>query len=182
MSVHDEAEHPWLIPEKALVRSCLEAGRFILGVCLGSQLVAQALGARVYRNRYKEIGWFPVECCGDSRTQTLFADLPDQFMAFHWHGETYDLPPCAVLLARSEACSIQAFEHRCALGLQFHMEMTPSDIHTLDEACAEDIGTGPYEQSPSQMRAQESLCGGMRQLMGHILDRVAERIASPAAS
>jgi GMP synthase (glutamine-hydrolysing) len=176
MSVHDETEYPWLVAEKKLIRRCLASGKFVLGVCLGSQLLAEALGARVYRNRLKEIGWFPVEQQTGVNNSHLLRTLPRQFIAFHWHGETYDLPPGTNHLASTEACPIQAFEHPFGLGLQFHLEMTPNGVSDLVHECVGDIGTGPFEQTSEQMLActeQYPVCG---KLLAEVLDNIQARI------
>lgn len=98
MSVNDETAFPWLRDEKRFVRRSIEAGVPLLGICLGAQLIASALDARVYPNRHREIGWFPVY-----RTPDEPGVFPERFDAFHWHGETFDLPSGAALLARSAA-------------------------------------------------------------------------------
>ncbi len=117
MSVNDESSYPWLKEEKTLVRDALGAGRPVLGVCLGAQLIASALGARVYPS-VREIGW---------KTLTGLPDdplFPGTFSAFELHGETFDLPGSARLLATAEAVPHQAFACGSALGLQFHIEAT----------------------------------------------------------
>ena len=154
MGVHDEAEHPWLVPEKALLFEAIAAGRTIIGVCLGAQLLAGALGARVYRNAEKEIGWLPIELTGEGRASSLFGFLPGSIVVFHWHGDTFDLPPGAVHLARSQGCANQAFvwDGR-VLGLQFHVETTPESLRALVEHGADDIVPGPYVQSAERMLA-----------------------------
>jgi GMP synthase-like glutamine amidotransferase len=159
MSVNDESEHAWLAPEKQLIRQCLsegaDGGRFVLGICLGSQLIASALGMPVYRNRVKEIGWFPVHLRPEASGSAYFSHLPETLNVFHWHGETYDLPLGCVHLASSEGCEIQAFEHPSALALQFHLEITEQGVSDLIRNCAGDIGSGPYEQPPEKLTAGE---------------------------
>jgi GMP synthase-like glutamine amidotransferase len=155
MSVNDESEFPWLAPEKQLIRDCLAQNKFVLGICLGSQLIASALGARIYRNRVKEIGWFPVRLRETASASFCFARLPKQLEALHWHGETYDLPPNCTHLAESDACAIQAFEHPSALALQFHLEATKETLEDFLRHGKNDIGAGPYEQSPGQLIAGE---------------------------
>jgi GMP synthase-like glutamine amidotransferase len=101
----------------------------MLGVCLGAQLIAKALGARVYPNAVKEIGWYPVHWTAAAAGDALLAGMPDPATVFHWHGETFDLPDNAVWLGYSDACRNQAF--RCGgniYGLQFHLEVTPAMI------------------------------------------------------
>jgi GMP synthase-like glutamine amidotransferase len=124
MSVNDEARLPWLRPEKRFVRDVIAAGKPVLGICLGAQLIASAMGARVYSNREREIGWFPI---------TLVQPLGGQASAplrettvFHWHGETFDLPPGAVHLARSSGCEHQAFQVGRQVIANCRAEMVPA--------------------------------------------------------
>jgi GMP synthase (glutamine-hydrolysing) len=91
MSIYDEIIYPWLTKEKAYVKAAIEKGKTVIGVCLGAQIIADVLGASVYKNNYKEIGWFPVKKI-ISEEKNIFSDLPEEFLAFHWHGETFDLP------------------------------------------------------------------------------------------
>jgi GMP synthase-like glutamine amidotransferase len=127
MSANDDL--PYLRAELALIEQAAKTGTPVLGVCLGAQLIAKALGARVYRNRVKEIGWFPVWWTPAAARDPLFAGLSAPETVFHWHGETFGLPPAAEWLARSEACSHQAFRVAANIyGLQFHLEVTPAMI------------------------------------------------------
>lgn len=152
MSVNDEADLPWLVDEKTLVRACIQRGTPVLGVCLGAQLIASALGARVYRNREKEIGWFPIHAVPPT-TSGAFA-FPESIDVFHWHGETFALPPGAVPLARSAVCEHQAFQvGRTTIGLQFHLETTPESAAEIVQHCADELVPAPYIQSREQMLA-----------------------------
>jgi GMP synthase-like glutamine amidotransferase len=138
MSVHDETDFPWLVEEKRLIAAYLALGRPALGICLGAQLIAHVSGARVYRNREREIGWWPIEPTGSADGWSLSA-MP----VFHWHGETFDLPAGAHHLARSTACEHQAFAlPGRVIGLQFHLETTP-------ESAAELIRHAGHEMTPS---------------------------------
>jgi GMP synthase (glutamine-hydrolysing) len=157
MSVHDEAEHAWLAPEKRLVRRAIEEGRHVLGVCLGAQLVASALGARVRRNREREIGWFEVERVAGAEASPLGHALPERFPAFHWHGETFDLPHGAVQLARSAACEQQAFAlGDRVLALQFHVETTRPAAEALVRHCADELTPGLWVQDASTILAADA--------------------------
>jgi len=158
MSVNDEAEFPWLAEEKRFIREAVASGVPTLGICLGAQLIASALGARVRRNPVKEIGWFPVRAVpadGD-----VFR-LPEECDVFHWHGETFDLPEGAVRLAESGPCRNQAFQTgRRAIGLQFHLETTPESAAAILDNCRDEIAAGrakgaaePYIQSEVELRA-----------------------------
>lgn len=177
MSVHDEAEYPWLSVERRLVESCLGSRKFVLGVCLGSQVLAQCLGAKVYRNAYQEIGWFPIQGeSADAGSQIL--KLPEKTQVLHWHGETYDLPAGCRHLASSAGCSIQAFEHPSALGLQFHLETTRPSLQELIRHCADEIGTGPFEQPAEGILAGEREHGDTaRSILYATLDNIARRWA-----
>ncbi|MGO9485781.1 MAG: type 1 glutamine amidotransferase [Rhodomicrobium sp.] len=171
MSANDEARYTWLTPEIALVGSAIHAGKIVLGVCLGAQIIAKALGAKVYAARQKEIGWFEVE-----RTEAahpIFQGLPAAFPAFHWHGETFDLPAGAVRLAETASTPNQAFGvNGRVLGLQFHIEATPASVADLVQNAADEIGTGPFEQSPDAIRESIGTCASLQPLIGCVLNNL----------
>ena len=154
MGVGDEDQYPWLGAEKALIRSAIDAGRSLVGVCLGAQLIAEALGAPVTRNPHQEIGWFPIRLTEAARAHPLCKDLPAEQQVLHWHGDTFALPPGALHLAESDACSQQGFlvDGRI-LGLQFHLEMTPTSLRTLCSYCADELVPDTFVQSADEMLA-----------------------------
>jgi GMP synthase-like glutamine amidotransferase len=175
MSVNDEMEFPWLRPEKQFLHDAIGHGVSVLGVCLGAQLIASALGCRVYRNRVKEIGWFPIE--GTPAPATAFR-FPPTCTVFHWHGETFDLPAGAVRLARSEVCENQAFQIKeNVIGLQFHLETTRQSARVLVEHCSHELVPGPYIQSAFQLDAvPDETYAEINGLMDQVLTYV-ERLA-----
>ena len=127
MSANDEREYPWLIPEKQFIRSVIEAEKPVLGICLGAQLIANSLGAEVFANPVKEIGWFPIHAVPSIHHSAF--QFPKEIEVFHWHGETFNLPKEAVHIARSAGCENQAFQiGRKVIGLQFHLETTPISV------------------------------------------------------
>jgi GMP synthase-like glutamine amidotransferase len=127
MSVNDEAEHPWLAGEKALIRSAVDRDLPFWGACLGVQLLAASLGARVYQGQAPEVGVLPVHLTPAAAVDPVFAGLPERLPTLQWHGDTFQLPDGAVLLATSPAYPNQAFRvGRAAYGVQFHVEVTAS--------------------------------------------------------
>ena len=171
MSANDEAQLGWLGQEIAFVREAIAADKTVLGICLGAQIIAKALGARVYPGTAKEIGWFPVQRTVGSHA--FFDGLPDSFTPFHWHGETFDLPHGAHLLAKSKITETQAFAvGQRILGLQFHMEATEESVRALLKGAAHEIGHGVFEQQPGTILASLNQCASLRRLLDTALDRL----------
>ena len=142
MSVNDPL--PYLEWERRAILEAIEREQPVLGICLGAQLAASALGARVYANPQKEIGWYDVSLTEAGASDALFAGLPRTSSVFHWHGETFDLPEGATLLASSERCRHQAFRiGDWTYGVQFHPEVTPE---TIAAWCREDANAGDLKE------------------------------------
>jgi len=152
MSVGDDGIYPWLTPEKRFIEKAVASGKTVIGICLGAQLLATVLGGTMYRNDVPEIGWFPVSLTEDGRASRVFSVLPEEFMAFHWHGDTYTLPSGCVRTAGSEKCAQQAFEYEGrVIGLQFHLESTADSIGRLIENCRDELAEKPTIQSPGDI-------------------------------
>lgn len=158
MSANDDL--PYLRQEMRCIVEAVERKQPVLGVCLGAQLIARALGARVFRNPAKEIGWFDVHLTRAAARDALFAGLHQTETVFHWHGETFDLPPGAAWLAYSDGCRHQAFRIGANVyGLQFHLEVTPGMIA---DWCAQDANRGDVRELDAPIDPQ------------HIAGRLAE--------
>lgn len=172
MSANDEDQFEWLKPEKDFIRHAVEYRRHVLGICLGAQLIAHALGAKVYPNKVREIGWFPVERTPDSDQHPAFASLPADFTALHWHGETFDLPKNAVWLARSEGCAHQAFSIGArVLGLQCHLESTPESVEALIRNCPGDLSAQRFVQNSHAILSAHDHFRESNRLFGVLLNR-----------
>jgi GMP synthase-like glutamine amidotransferase len=166
MSVHDGERHAWLAPERALIRAALASGKRVVGICLGAQQLAHALGADVVPNAEREVGFWPI------RRVDEVLPLPAEVPACHWHGETFELPVGARLLAESEACQNQAFvtEDGLGLGLQCHLEATPDWV---DACCTHDAGylvPGRWMQDAARLRAEQNAYGPMHAALFDLLD------------
>lgn len=147
MSANDEHRYTWLADEKAFIGEAVRADKRVLGICLGAQLIASALGAKVYPNAAKEIGWFPISHVAGAQGHPAF-HFPREALAFHWHGETFDRPVGSIHLACSVACENQAFQLGArVIGLQFHLETTPESARALVAHCREDLRPATYVQS-----------------------------------
>jgi len=173
MSANDADEY--LQFELRLIEATASAGKPVLGVCLGAQLIAKALGARVYRNAVKEIGWFPLHFTEAGKADALLGGLPDPSTVLQWHGETFDLPSGAVHLAWSEGCRNQAFRYGTHVyGFQFHLETT---AEMIAEWCRQDANCGdvrelrepldPLAFDGEQARAAELVFGRWAGLVRH---------------
>lgn len=177
MGVHDEDRLPWLKGEKRLIEKAIRKGKAVLGICLGAQLIADVLGARVYRNRVKEIGWFPIELTEAGQCSPLFGFLPRRLVVFHWHGDTFDLPAGTMHIARSKACLNQAFVYNeRVVGLQFHMESAPKGVEALIENCSGELVKDSYIQTPSQLMAYPKAFRIINRAMDELLSRIGQMV------
>jgi GMP synthase (glutamine-hydrolysing) len=145
MGVYDEEQFPFLRWEKRIIRAAIDEAVPLLGVCLGAQLIAVALGAEVYHGPVKEIGWSPISITPHGQVDSLLGYLPESATVFQWHGDGFDLPSRAVRLASSVNFENQAFRlGKSIYGLQFHLEVTPRMIERWIDQRSKDLAQAPY--------------------------------------
>jgi GMP synthase-like glutamine amidotransferase len=158
MGVYDDDRYPWLTAEKQFIASAIANGKKVLGICLGAQLIASVLGAQVTRNAHREIGWFPLAINADVNKHPVAKILAECANVFHWHGDTFALPPQAQLIASSAACANQAYIiDNQVYGFQFHLETTEQSASALIQHCAEDLDNSAYVQTAEEiMRNKEN--------------------------
>ena len=165
MNVYQEDKYPWLIEETHAIREAVEAGKAVLGVCLGGQLLAKALDAQVHLGAATEIGLTSIELTKAGKVDPLFEGL-SQVEAVEWHDDSFDIPAGAVVLARSEGCAHQAFRFgQCAYGLQFHPEVSPLMLAEWIKGA----GDTPIDRSSFQ-RAVEAKTGALQTQADHLIE------------
>jgi GMP synthase-like glutamine amidotransferase len=177
MAADDETASPWLLVEKHYVADCIAAGKAVLGICLGAQIIAEVLGGTVRRNPDREIGWFPVERGPAGEDMAVFAEWPERMVVGHWHGDTFDLPAGLKAAYSSEACANQAFVFGGrVVGLQFHIEWTEAALVGLIDACGSETSTpGRWVMSPSEIEREAPVrISACREPLFHLLDRMTE--------
>jgi len=169
MSINEVDIYPWIREELAFLRAAIDSGVRLLGVCLGAQMIAAALGSRIFPCAQKEIGWFPIR--GVNGGEGVLS-LPSEATVLHWHGETFDLPDGAVRLASSALCENQAFQFgERTIGLQFHLEMNPLAVGRMISNCGDDLVPAEYVQSEDEIRKlTDRHYTGANSLMGKVLD------------
>lgn len=172
MNVDEYAAHPWLRAEKAFILDAVHAKKKLLGICLGAQLIAGALGAPVTRNAHIEIGWHPVTMNAAARRSRLFDGFPETYTALHWHGDTFEIPPDATLLAASEACAHQAYERDGRIAaIQFHLEVTAANARIWFEH--ERPVPSRYVQTPEDILSDIGRFAENNRLMLKLLENLA---------
>lgn len=176
MSIHDEHEYVWLKAEKWFIKQVIEAGKPVLGICLGAQLIADVLGGEVHPGKEKEIGWFPITLNPDFQRSTLGQLLPASFEVFHWHGETFSVPKGALHIASSLACENQGFIfNERVIALQFHLETTPLSAESIITNSRDELVDAPYIQSEAQMLEDGNRFTNLYPILSEVLDYLSEQ-------
>jgi GMP synthase-like glutamine amidotransferase len=181
MNVFDFHIHPWMQDEIDWVAAFIRTDRPVLGICLGAQMIAAAMGSDVFPGEYREIGWHNLKCLPCLGDYRICNDLPSVRKVFHWHGDTFQIPEGAFRIAESRAFANQGFIYEGRiLALQFHLEVTAEGVRDLVEACGAEIMKGPYIQPVKEILAENSHYRDNHQLMFRFLDYLSGRGAPTA--
>ena len=177
MDVIDEMATPWMAAEIAWVSEYLESGKPVLGICLGAQLIARALGATVYAGNEKEIGWYPLQFHPAPVVLRIWRHLPDTRKEFHWHGDTFTLPEGASTIASSAAFPHQGFIYReQVIALQFHLEVTPAQVREMVENGRQELTAGPFVQREGEILGEKCCYSVNHELMFGLLDYLSGQV------
>ncbi len=177
MGAYDDERYPWLVDERQCIREVISRSRTVLGICLGAQIIAAAMGARVSRNPEREIGWHRVQKARVPSIMNPLRDLPADFPVFQWHGDMFQIPEGAILLALSDACRNQAFTiDEKVLALQFHLELEKENVERLIENCPADLNPGAFVQTAEEMLSRADLFESSATMMAKILDYLEQTI------
>ncbi len=174
MGVYDTDKYDWLKPELDFIKSSIEAGKAVLGICLGSQFIAAAMEAKVYSGSTKEIGWFPINVLDNK-----YFDFKDNTpIVFHWHGDTFDLPANSKHLASTDEVPNQAFViNDKVIGLQFHLEQTKETIKGMVENCGHELVDGEIKiQSETEIINEKTFFEANKKAMFGLLDYLSKKI------
>lgn len=171
MNVFDFHIHPWMQEEIEWVRTYIENGKPVLGICLGAQIIAAALGAEVYPGQNKEIGWFNLQFLASLGEFRICKDLPSSRKVFHWHGDTFPIPEGAIRIASSAAFPNQGFIYnKKAIALQFHLEVTPESVQGMVDNCRDELVPGPFIQTEKEILGEICCYEMNHEVMFHFLD------------
>ncbi len=178
MSVYDFHIHPWLQEEIEWVSLCIDAGKPVIGVCLGAQIIAAALDTEVYPGENREIGWHDLQFLPALGDYKIWDDLPPARKVFHWHGDTFSIPEGAIRIAVSQAYPNQGFIYNNkVLALQFHLEITPEGISELVKNCRKELVPGPFIQPEEEILAETRYFRSNQELMFHLLDYLSRQVS-----
>ena len=178
MNVFDFHIHPWMKEEIDWVRNYMDAGKPVIGICLGAQIIAASLGADIYPGEHKEIGWHNLRFLPSLVEFRIFSNLPETCKVFHWHGDTFPIPPGALRIASSAAFPNQGFIHnRRAIALQFHLEITPGSVKGMVDNCRDELVPGPFIQTEAEILSESGFYESNQQVMFQFLDYLSGLIA-----
>jgi len=171
MNVFDFHVHDWMQDEIEWVRNYIDAGKPVIGICLGAQIIAAALGVEVYPGKHREIGWHHLQFLPSLGEFRICKDLPTTRKVFHWHGDTFPIPDGAIRIASSTAFQNQGFIYnQKAIALQFHLEVTPESVREMVDNCRDELVQGSYIQDEKEILGETCCYESNQQVMFQFLD------------
>ena len=173
MGVNDSDQYPWITEEIEFIKYAIHSGKIVIGICLGSQMIATALGAQVYRNTEPEIGFWPISFSKVAQEDIVFRHYSAQLDVMHFHFDTFTLPEGAILIAKSKATPVQAFNYgKNVFAFQFHSELTESNLPVFIKELETEIIPSPLVQNPHEMLQKLSYCSLNNQIFSKVLDEI----------
>ncbi len=173
MNIYEDKKYPWLVREKEFIRTAVKNGKIVTGVCLGAQLLSHCLGGTVTPNKFKEIGFFPINLTEQGKGSGIFRGLPVEFIAMHWHGDTFSIPKGARRLASSKGCNNQAFSSGDKVfGFQFHFEYSPAHIKEFFKDPGNALKPEKYVQRQDAIMKNARGFKLLKTIMGRILSNI----------
>lgn len=173
VGAYEETLYPWLIEEKKYIREAIHEGKIVIGICLGSQMIASSLGADVYPNSAPEIGYFPVYFNQNAKQDDVFSLFPKELTVMHWHNDTFNLPAGASCMASSATTCNQAFRWgKNVFALQFHFEMNEISANTLIERSGMNLKISESVQPAEVIQSMNHVIIENNKLFGQFLDKL----------
>jgi len=177
MNVFDFHIHHWMQDEIEWVTGIIRAGKPVIGICLGAQIIAASLGVEVQPGKQREIGWYNLEFLPSLGDFRIWKDLPASRKVLHWHGDTFPIPRGATRIASSQAFPNQGFIYNNrVIALQFHLEVTPESVKELVDNCRDELVPGPYIQSEEEILGEVQSYTANQELMFQLLDYLCGQI------
>lgn len=167
MNIYEYDSYSWLKEEKRLIKQAIENNKYVIGFCLGAQLIADVLGGTISKNREKELGWFEIE-----KTEESYFESIDKVTVFHWHGDTFTIPKNAMNIFKSKGCENQAFIYSDnVLAFQCHMEMEEENISLILKNCREELSEkGKFIQNEREIKDKKDYILDANRSLGIILN------------
>lgn len=173
MGVSDADQYPWINLEIEFIKAAIHSGKIVIGVCLGSQMIASALGARVYKNSEPEMGFWPITLTQEAKQDKVFRHFPANLDVMHFHFDTFTLPEGAIAMAKSAVTPVQAFRYgKNVFALQFHSELTESNLPVFIRELAAEIVPGSLVQNPQEMLQKINYCRINNEIFSKMLDEI----------
>lgn len=173
MGVNDSDHYPWILSEIEFIKEAIHSGKIVIGICLGSQMIASALGARVYKNSHPEMGFWPINFSQEAQHDNVFKHFPANLNVMHFHFDTFTLPSGAIAMAESTITPVQAFRYgKNVFALQFHSELTESNLPVFIRQLATEIVPGPLVQNPVEMLQNINYCSINNEIFSRVLNEI----------